>query len=148
MRQAFEFSFREEDASLIFKRCFVIDKFKMKSFYPFFLGNLFLLVIVFSVFLSKAMKPCGFTVVLPRAISSEPISATGCVVSILKDNSLYIGNREVTLDELKYSMGREKKAVLNVLIKADQHADIGTLVKVWDLLRKMGAGRVSIATNG
>lgn len=133
---------------MIFKRSSVTDKFKMKSFYPFFLGNLFLSAVIFSIFLSKVMKPCGFTVVLPQAISSEPISAAGCVVSILKDNSLYIGNQEVTLDELKYSIAGEKKAVLNVLIKADQRADIGTLVKVWDLLRKMGAGRVSIATNG
>lgn len=94
--------------------------------------------------------PQGLSVLLPRAISSEPVSREGFVVFILKDNTIYLGKRSVSFDELKrfFSIRKDENKNFQVLIKADKEADIGVLVKVWDLFRESGAFQVNIATNG
>lgn len=132
----------------MFKKRFVKERFESKSFYPLFLGNLFLLSIIIFVFLPKVSGSCGFSVFLPRAISSEPVSTGGYVISILKSNKLYFGGKEISLDELRCFLRGQAKMVSSVLIKADQRANIATLVKVWDVFRESGVDQINIATNG
>ncbi|MFH1692071.1 MAG: biopolymer transporter ExbD [Candidatus Omnitrophota bacterium] len=131
----------------MFERSYSTKRFGMKMFYSFFFGNLFLLIVFFLVFLPKAMKPCGFSVELARAISCEPISGKDCVVSILRDNSFYLNDQKVTLEELMHFVVARKNAFSNTLIKADQNANVGALIKVWDLFRDAGAEKINIVTN-
>ena len=93
------------------------------------------------------MKPCGFSISLARAVSSEPVSGQGCVVSILKDDTVYLGDLAVSLSELKRLLVQRHEAYPNVLIKVDQRASVGALVKVWDTFRSSGIDKVNIATN-
>ena len=88
------------------------------------------------------------SVFLPRVISSEPVTEQGFIITILRDNTVYLGKRQVTIDELRDFFHFQQKKRYQVLIKADQAANVGILVGVWDLLRESGAFKVSIATNG
>lgn len=131
----------------MFERCYSVKRSGMKIFYSFFFGNIVLLFVFFLVFLPKVMKPCGFSVELARAISCEPVSGNDCVISISKNSSFYLNGRKVALDELKNFVVAKKSAFSNILIKADQNANVGALVKVWDLFRDAGAEKINIATN-
>lgn len=119
----------------------------LKVLYPVSLFNIFLLLLAFVVLSPTMMRPSGLTVALPYAISSEPVSQDGFVISILKDNALYLGSRAVTFDELKRFVSARQGRDFKVLIKADRQADIGTLISIWDLLRQAGSAKVYIATN-
>lgn len=121
-------------------------RLEARLFYPFFFGIFFLLIIFFLFFLPKALRPCGFSVSLPYAVSCEPVSGQDRVVSILKDNTLYLDGQMVSLTDLRRSLIQEDRAS-SVLIKADHRATIGTLVKVWDIFRDAGVEKISIATN-
>lgn len=109
--------------------------------------NVFLILLVIVIFLPDLLMPAGLTVALPRVISSESVSQKGPVVSILKDNTIYLNSRKISLKELKDFLASGKNQRFQALIKADKEARIGVLVDVWNLFRESGASRVSIATN-
>lgn len=109
--------------------------------------NVFLILLVIVIFLPDLLMPAGLTVALPRVISSESVSQKGPVVSILKDNTIYLNSRKISLKELKDFLASGKNQRFQALIKADKEARIGVLVGVWNLFRESGASRVSIATN-
>jgi biopolymer transport protein ExbD len=99
---------------------------------------------------------------LPHGVTSEPLSGKGLVITLLKDNSIYLGARKTSLLELKKiflssSPSFLKKEVLSsssvanecfsVLIKADRAASVGALVCLWDMLKEAAAAKVYIVTN-
>lgn len=106
-----------------------------------------LLIVFFIVLLPRLLTSTGMTILLPRSITSEPVSEKGFVISILKDQTIYLGPQRTSLAELKHFFLSQKTDGHQVLIKADQDAPVGVLVRVWDLLRQTGASRVNIATN-
>lgn len=109
--------------------------------------NVFLILLIIVILLPDLLMPAGLTVALPRVITSEPVSQKGPVVSILKDNTIYLDSRKISLSELKDFLASRQNQKFQVLIKADKEARIGVLVDVWNLFREIGASKVSIATN-
>ena len=109
--------------------------------------NVFLLGVFLIVLLPRVLTSTGMTILLPRSITSEPVSEKGLVISILKDHTIYLGSQRMSLAELKHFFLSQKTDGHQVLIKADQDVPVGVLVRVWDLLRQTGAPRVNIATN-
>lgn len=87
----------------------------------------------------------GIRVTLPKAVTSQRISASNLVITLTKDHVIYWGEEVVTLKELREhlkSAGGNKA----VLIRADRHAYVNKLIELWDLCRDAGYKEVHIAT--
>ncbi len=119
----------------------------VKYIYFLFLFNLTLILIIFAVYLPKFSASAGLSVELSRAIVSEPVTKNDFIVSILSDNALYLDSKRVSPDELAGFLRFRKRGNFKVLIKVDQKASVGVLVRVWDIARESGASQVHIAAN-
>ena len=105
----------------------------------------FLLLIFFMLTSSYIFQP-GIKIDLPKAVTSQAIQQRNLIVIIDERNRLFFENRRVSLEELKRDLSRKKDQGRPLLIKADQKASLGTVVRIWDLCRELGLTQINIAT--
>jgi biopolymer transport protein ExbD len=109
--------------------------------------NIFFLLFVFFLFTSSFIFQPGIKVSLPKAVTSEVIQQDNIVMTITKDNKIYLEDREISSDELVSRLKILAKEKMGLVIKADSHASLGRIVEVWDTCRREGVLQVNIATN-
>jgi biopolymer transport protein ExbD len=108
----------------------------------------FQLIIFFMVSTTFITLQSGLPVDLPQATTSAVTSSDIPSVTINKDNQIFIGSTQVTLENLEAQL----KATLQqtgfniVILRADKGVLHGLSVQVMDILRKSGAQRIAIAT--
>jgi biopolymer transport protein ExbD len=110
------------------------------------LVNVFFLLLIFFIFTSSFIFQPGIRVSLPKALTSEVIQEEGVVLTVTKGDRVYLGDREISADELASKMrfvGKERGAIL---IKADSDASLGRVVEIWDMCRREGVTQINIAT--
>jgi biopolymer transport protein ExbD len=105
----------------------------------------FLLLIFFMLTSSFIFQP-GIKVNLPKAITSEVVHKKSLVILITKDNTVYLNERAITMDELTTRLTIAAKEARPLLIQADREASLGKVVEVWDLCREEGITQINIAT--
>jgi len=90
----------------------------------------------------------GIKINLPKAVTSEAIKEKNIIITVTKENAIYLNEKPITSIELNnYLEGLVKlKQEKPLLIKADKDAQLGTIVSVWDICRKVGINQVNIAT--
>lgn len=104
----------------------------------------FQLLLFFMLTSSFVLQP-GIRIKLPKAQTSQNLSASNLVITLTKDHLVYWDEEVVTLKELRErlkAVGGKKP----VLIRADRHAYIEKLIELWDLCRSAGYPEVHIAT--
>ena len=106
----------------------------------------FLLLIFFMLTSSYIFQP-GIRVNLPRAITSEALSEKNIVITITAENMTYVDGKLVTISELSSRLKDVSDLRRSILIKADEKASLGRVVKIWDICRQSGISRVNIATS-
>ncbi len=106
-----------------------------------------LLVIFFMISTSFIVQP-GIKVKLPQAGTKEEGTPEDLVVLVTKEGDLYYGDTKVTDQELRDRLGRDVRAEGNsvLIIKADEEAMHGRVVKVMDMAKTEGINRLAIAT--
>ena len=104
----------------------------------------FLLLIFFMLTSSYIFQP-GIRVNLPRAITSEALSEKNIVITITAENLIYVDGKLVTISELSSRLKDVSDLRRSILIKADEKASLGRVVKIWDICRQSGISRVNIA---
>ncbi|MCM8761062.1 MAG: biopolymer transporter ExbD [Candidatus Omnitrophica bacterium] len=109
--------------------------------------NVFFLLFIFFLFTSSFIFQPGISVSLPRAITSEVIQQESVVITITKDNKIYLNDREISERELSSSLKLLAKDKEPLLIKADSQASLGRVVEVWDMCRNEGVLQINIATS-
>lgn len=109
--------------------------------------NVFFLLFVFFLFTSSFIFQPGIRVSLPKAVTSEVIQQDNVVLTITKDNKLYLEDKEVSSGELISRLKILAKEKTGLLIKADSHAPLGRIVEIWDACRREGVTQINIATN-
>ncbi|MCM8790504.1 MAG: biopolymer transporter ExbD [Candidatus Omnitrophica bacterium] len=109
--------------------------------------NVFFLLFIFFLFTSSFIFQPGISVSLPRAITSEVIQQESVVITITKDNKIYLNDREISERELSSSLKLLAKDKAPLLIKADSQASLGRVVEVWDMCRNEGVLQINIATS-
>ncbi len=109
--------------------------------------NVFFLLLIFFMFTSSFIFQPGIRVSLPRAVTSEVIQEEGAVLIITKGGKIYLGDREVSSDELSSKLRLIAKGKGALLIKADRDASLGRVVEIWDMCRREGIQQISIATD-
>ena len=101
-------------------------------------------LIYFMLTSSFVLQP-GIRITLPKAVTSQNLTASNLVITLTKDHVIYFDEDVVTLKELRTKLkqvGTEKP----VLIRSDRHAYVDRLIELWDLCRDIGFREVHIAT--
>lgn len=105
----------------------------------------FNLLLFFMLTSSFILMP-GIRINLPKALTSEAIPEKNVVVTVTKENLIYLNERAVTLADLASHLEQAASQDRSLLIRADRQASLGKVVEVWDLCRDIGITKVNIAT--
>jgi len=106
---------------------------------------IFLLIIFFMLTSSFISQP-GIKINLPRAVTSEVLQERDLVITITKENIIYLNDRITTQKELGEKLAAVSSQQVPVLIKADRGTSLGRIVEIWDLCREKGVAHINIAT--
>ena len=106
------------------------------------------LLLVFFLLTSSFVLQEGIKIDLPSAKSSEIQQEKEIVISITKDNEIYLNQRQVDLETLSQGLVEIIKEDPNkpVVIRADKGIILEMAVKVLDIVRLSGTKRVVIST--
>ena len=106
-----------------------------------------LLLIYFMLTSSFIMQP-GLKIKLPEAKTTEQGVPEPIIVSVTRDNRIFFKDKSVNLGELQALLNAEgKKSRFVLIVKGDESARHGLVVKVLDLARLSGAEKLIIATS-
>ena len=101
------------------------------------------LLIIFMV--TAPMLQQGIGVTLPKASTSQRVSASGLTITLTKDHLVYLNDELVTLKELRRKL-TSVSGGKPVLIRADRFAYVDKLIELWNLCRETGCQQVHIVT--
>lgn len=104
-------------------------------------------LLIFFMLTSSFIVQSGIKVNLPRAATAELSQEHNLIIVISRENILYLDKKVITNKELKSALLTAHKNRTPVLIMADQRANLGRVVEVWDMARDLGVQQVNIATD-
>ena len=108
------------------------------------------LLIAFMLTASFIIAPQSIPVDLPKAKSGAPTDVATLAIAIDKDGSLFLNGGDITEDGIvafvksEMAAGRDLQAV----ITADKLARHGIVVRVIDLVRRLGVDKFAISVDG
>lgn len=106
------------------------------------------LLLIFFMLSSHFVTQPGIKIALPTASTAKIHLEEDIVISITRDNNLYLNEEEIALDnllaKLRVELGEAKKKT--VIIKADEKIDLGLAVKVMDIAKQAEAEGLVIST--
>ncbi|MDZ7373282.1 MAG: biopolymer transporter ExbD [candidate division KSB1 bacterium] len=112
------------------------------------LTDIVLLLLIFFLLSSSYVVQPGIRVELPKAVSAEPTVEQRLVITVTRDQEIFLNGRRVLLAEL----GAEVRRLLAqapdqlVVIQADQDLSLARTIEVVDAAKLAGATRFLIAT--
>jgi biopolymer transport protein ExbD len=109
--------------------------------------NIFFLLFVFFLFTSSFIFQPGIKVSLPKAVTSDVVQQDNVVLTVTREDKIYLEDKEITQAELDSRLSALNKDRMGLLIKADSRAPLGRIVQIWDACRREGVSQVNIATN-
>jgi biopolymer transport protein TolR len=110
-----------------------------------FVDVMLVLLVIFMV--TAPMFSQGLPVSLPEAQAPALASEKPLVVSISKEQAIFVGDRAVSLENLKSALAQEEGAKApEVLLKSDQNVPYGLVVKVMSILKEAGVEKLGIVT--
>ncbi len=107
----------------------------------------FLLLIFFLLSSTYIIQP-GIKVLLPQSETAQVIEEKNIILTITRDEAIWLGNERTTLGTLGASLRRfiVHGSAQTVVIKADRLVKIETVVAVIDGIKAAGGERFLIAT--
>jgi len=103
--------------------------------------------LIFFMLTSSFVFQAGVKIHLPKTVTSDIAQRENVVVTIAKEDRLYLGEKIFTLKELRSKLSQLPKSSPPILIRADREASLGRVVEVWDTCRSLGISKVHIATH-
>jgi biopolymer transport protein ExbD len=128
-----------------FKRSLVLERGSL-DITPL-IDVVFLLLVFFMLTSSFLMQP-SIQVDLPRVQVGAPVEVQKLEITIDNSDSIFLGKRRVTIEELKAVVEdwASRRSNLPVLIRGDEDATLGQVVQVWDICKAAGITRLRIGT--
>jgi biopolymer transport protein ExbD len=106
------------------------------------------LLLVYFLLTTNFMIDEGISIKLPQAKAGSPQTEQEITIYVDKEGRAFLMNQEVPLDQLfkrlKEMIGNQEDRL--VVIKADRLVILNKLVKVMDVSKSAGAGRLCLAT--
>ena len=111
-----------------------------------FIDIVLVLLIIFMV--TAPVIQSGVEVHVPKTEFVREIAEERLVVSITKDETLYLQNEPVNINELvaKIHEKNPKSASPSIYVRADADAHVGPLLRIMDKLKTGGIDNVSMVT--
>ncbi len=108
---------------------------------------MFLLLIFFMV-TSTFLEQAGMKLDLPSARSAETTVTRRLVLFIGADNSLVLGDRPISIDDLEAAMAEAAASSEDgtLVLNADKTVQHGTVIKVMDIAKRAGMKRLVVGT--
>lgn len=115
------------------------------------LNDILFILLLFFLIVSTLANPNVIKVSNPKA-KSDTKSKQTVVITVDKDQNLYLGQRKIGMDdlevELKAHLAKETDKP-SVVINGDSTAHLGTAIKVMQVIKKLGATPVmAVNSNG
>lgn len=91
----------------------------------------------------------GIDIVLPQAESAENLDITSHEIVVDRGGQFYIGQQKVDEDGLAVMLSGllEEDSGTTFVLRADQEADFGRVLRAIDIARKVGGERLIIPTD-
>ena len=104
------------------------------------------LLIVFMI--SAPMMQAGVEIDLPKASESPRDVSAGIVISIDKEQQIYIDQYKIPLEQFESRLKtiREVKKFRPIFIRADKSVPYGTVIELMARIKKMGIENVGLVT--
>jgi len=106
------------------------------------------LLLIYFLLTTNFMVEEGIKIKLPQAKASAPQTEPGIVVYVDRQGRAFLGTQEVSLamlfDRLREMIGEKQNKL--VVIRADRAVILNKAVKVMDVAKAAGAGRLCLAT--
>lgn len=122
------------------------DSFQMVDVTP--MADIVFLLLIFFMLSSTFVIEPGIKIRLPKAKTSMIQPEEKVILSITKDNKIYINDRRVRaktlVDEIRKSLAGKKDKLL--ILKADSRVLHGMVVEVLDKAKLAGAEKLAIAS--
>ena len=114
------------------------------------LDIVFQLILFFLVSTTFAIVP-GIKLNLPQSTTSEGTSVQGITIYVTEDNQMYFNDKPVNNDTLsisllEYDTGETAKKDFPVSLEADSMVTNGTIVGLFDVIRKNGYSVINLRT--
>ena len=108
---------------------------------------IFLLLIFFIFVMLKMTMQSGISVDLPQLIKSTQQTKESLTISINADNKIFINDQSRPLQEVVNTVVLlQKENKQPILIRGDQHSDLGLSLDILGKLRSAGFKQVTFAT--
>ena len=104
----------------------------------------FNLLIFFALSLNFSQVVSSINIKLPKAKTSEVVTEKQVVVSIERNNKVYINDQALYLDQIPNYLDKINKDNV-VVVKADKEIDHGFVVQIMDLIKRSGFKKLGIA---
>ena len=104
-------------------------------------------MLIFFMLTSSFVFQPGVRIVLPKTVTSDVVAKENLQITVAQGDRLYLGERIVTLQELRSKLAAPSATGQPLLIRADRQASMGRVVEVWDMCRTLGISQVHIATD-
>ena len=103
----------------------------------------FNLLIFFALSLNFSQVVSSINIKLPKAKSSEVVTEKQVVVSIERNNKVYINDQALYLDQIPNYLDKINKDN-EVVVKADKEIDHEDVVQIMDLMKRSGFKKLGI----
>jgi len=106
------------------------------------------LLLIYFLLTTNFMVEEGIKIKLPQARASKPQVEEAITVYVDKEGRSYLNDQEITIgnlfQQLKEMIGQKKDKL--VVVRADRGVILNKAVKVMDVAKAAGAGRLCLAT--
>lgn len=106
------------------------------------------LLLIYFLLTTNFLVDEGIKIKLPQAKASAPQTEKEITIYVDKQGRAFLGNQEISFDQLfvrlKEMIGEKKDKL--VVIRADRRVILNKAVKVMDVAKAAGAGRLCLAT--
>jgi biopolymer transport protein TolR len=107
------------------------------------------LLIIFMV--TTPMMSQGIPVQLPQSTQQQNVEMNmddSTILTITKDGTVYLDDRPIPADRLEFQLRRlyGELAVRNIFLRGDRRVPYGEVVRVLDMMKRVGLSRVGMVT--
>ena len=117
--------------------------------HPGALNDILFILLLFFLIVSTLANPNVIKVSNPKAASDTKAKQT-VVVTVDKDQQIYIGSKPIVLDSLESELSvflAKETDKPSVVINGDSTSHLGTAIKVMQVIKKLGATPVMAVDN-
>ncbi len=107
------------------------------------------LLTIFFMLTSTIIKTSSINVNLPKSVTSDSQPKTQIVITITKDNKLFLNDYQISLEDISPTIKKitVKDPKVPVIIRGDKDIPYQTVIEVMDRIRIGGATEISLSVD-